>query len=105
MSDPHDYLAVGIDAFIRKASSPRNLAKPSWKDDSDYDLRMRVIDELNECREAVENGQPEAILDEACDVLAFAAMLVDNLRAKHGAPLVPRTTVRARDHRRLVPPP
>lgn len=86
MSDPEGYLMVGIREMLRKAYSPKNLSKGSWRAMSDPEVMALLRAEVRELEEALDSGDPSAILREAVDVLAFASMLADGER---GDPNVP----------------
>ncbi len=77
MSDPINYLTIAFDAMRRKAYSPRNLAKGTWRFMTNEQLDRRIEDEIGELEEALATGNSELILNEAVDILAFAAMRAD----------------------------
>lgn len=89
MSNPSGYLAIAFVAMERKARSPKNLAKPSWVGMSDAELDERIWEEMQELKAALALGNSAMILDEACDVMAFAAMRADTKRTNHGPALTP----------------
>jgi phosphoribosyl-ATP pyrophosphohydrolase len=80
MSDPRGYLLVAINAMLDKAYSPKNLSKPSWTDLTNEEVDNLIGEELNEFIDAFEDGDTTAILNEAVDLLAFAAMRADPMR-------------------------
>jgi len=79
-------------ALYRKMMTPKNVSKGTWLSMSSYEVALRIEDELRELETALNSvtvdrfeGNPKwvaAVLDEACDVAAFAAMLADPERRK-----------------------
>jgi len=63
-----------------KMSSPKNVAKPHWGDNTYAQLLDRVYGELVELEEAIQGGDPAKIISETCDVTAFMMMIADNAK-------------------------
>ena len=63
------------EAMERKLAA--NDHKPHWRRYSTVHLLTRLFDEFLELQEAVDDGVPERIRDEAVDVAAFAMMIWD----------------------------
>lgn len=75
-----------------KLMRPKNVRKGTWLTMTDVEVAMRVEDELRELERELNSkavGTWDAawvarVLDEACDVAAFAAMLADPKRRPCG---------------------
>lgn len=91
MSDTFRLLVEMSERSRRKLTSPRNLAKGSWVEMTDFEIRQRIRDEMEEL--AVEIGlsfttEPlddvsvdwEKVANEAADVYHFASMGADPSR-------------------------
>lgn len=91
MSDPAPLIEFMFPRIVAKLSTPKNLAKASWKTLTDEQVTGRILDEMGELRTAlldviVGKGTWDAVLDEAIDVVDFAAMAADpDRRADDGS--------------------
>lgn len=77
MSDPTRLVEQMLERSRRKLLAPKNLAKGSWLEMSDDQVRNRIYDETRELLEALKTENWESIADEAGDVYAFASMGAD----------------------------
>jgi hypothetical protein len=79
MSDPALYIGTAVRAIVEKATLPKNLAKDDYVGWAQSECLARLNEEIRELRLAIlklpETGDPDEILKEAADVIAFAAML------------------------------
>ncbi len=76
MSDPALYLGTAVRALVEKATSKKNLAKPTYVGWSRNACMEKLQREISELIDAIDLGESdERILSEAADVMAFAAML------------------------------
>jgi len=91
MSDPRGYLMPIFNEMLRKAYSPKNLAKGDWHDMTDEQVRQRIRDEAHELLRALDdpNTGIVPILSECADVAAFGGILADPDRGDPDAPRVP----------------
>lgn len=77
MSDPEPLILALTERSRRKLSAPKNLAKGSWVDMTNEEVRQRIVDELRELLDALRYGSWDDIADEAADVYHFACMGAD----------------------------
>lgn len=72
-------------AMYAKLMRPKNVRKGTWLTMTNLEVASRLYDELRELDQAISSVSvdrfdatwAEAVLSEACDVAAFAAMLAD----------------------------
>lgn len=72
-------------AMYAKLMRPKNVRKGTWLSMTNLEVASRLYDELRELDQAINSvtvdrfdaAWAEAVLYEACDVAAFAAMLAD----------------------------
>ena len=60
-----------------KLNTPKNLAKPSWRNLDRSFLLKRIDDEYKELQEAFQIKTDDEIISECADVANFCMMLVD----------------------------
>jgi NTP pyrophosphatase (non-canonical NTP hydrolase) len=87
--------SVRVDAWVRPCVKSFALAmetklkendwKRGWEYCSMQYLSMRLTQEREELRKAVERGNPVEVLREAADVANFCMMIADAVSRKHGA--------------------
>ena len=71
---------VVVFADAMEAKLKKNDHKPHWKAMGLQYLSMRLTQEREELRRAVERGNPDEVLEEAADVANFAMMIADYVR-------------------------
>ena len=69
-------------ADAMEAKLKENDHKRHWRYLGMQTLSMRLTQEREELRRAVEGGDPESVLREAADVANFAMMIADTVRRK-----------------------
>ena len=78
---------IAINWFSRqmKRKMEENSYKGGWGDDSFKGLLESLVEEIEELRGALINGNKQDIIDEAADVANYAMMIADNRRKQHEA--------------------
>lgn len=70
-----------IGELLKTLNQPKNLKKTHWNDIPDSRLVLEIQGEAHEVHKAFWKGEgPERIIQECCDVAAFAMFLADNVR-------------------------
>lgn len=77
-----DWFAMRVKLKMRE---PRNEAKGGWRDTPIAKLEQLLHQEVRELFQAIElwerrGGGEDAVINEACDVAAYAMMIADSLR-------------------------
>lgn len=72
---------------VDKMSTPKNLRKDHWSNDPMTGLMSGLQMEVLELEDAMRYKTPVEIIDECCDVAAFAMMVADKARTSIGIPL------------------
>ena len=80
MSSARSY-EPALDRFVNvmraKLAKPENIAKPHWRQCDLQFLVQRLEDEVQEMKEAIDEGSKKSIRLECADVANFAMMIAD----------------------------
>ncbi|KKM02965.1 hypothetical protein LCGC14_1779230, partial [marine sediment metagenome] len=66
------------DEMSLKLDLSKNREKLHWDQTTNHYLFARLVQEVEELRDAIYNNESERVWEEAADVANFAAMLADN---------------------------